>query len=95
MTSGKFNPRVSVSSGQMQSLFFDTRIMKKLDATAKAAGDAANAIDGDPNTFWINFESYDAGANSHVTLGLIRANEEFVFRHAHYEKTRCDGESGG
>lgn len=53
MTSAKFNPQVSVSNEQMQSLFFDTRIMQKLGAKATAAGDAANLIDGDPNTFWI------------------------------------------
>jgi hypothetical protein len=38
----------------MRSLFFDTRIMKKLGAVAHAQGEPANAaIDGDPNTFWI------------------------------------------
>ena len=38
----------------MRSLFFDTRIMKKLGAVAQVGGASANtAIDGDPNTFWL------------------------------------------
>ena len=53
MASPKFEPKVAVSGDRIESLFFDTRIMKKLGATATATGDAANAIDGDPNTFWI------------------------------------------
>ena len=53
MASAKFNPRVAVSAENFRQLFFDTRIMKKLGATAKANGEAANAIDGDPNTFWL------------------------------------------
>ena len=53
MASPKFDPRTSVTAEQIESLFFDTRIMKRLGATATAAGDAANAIDGDPNTFWL------------------------------------------
>jgi hypothetical protein len=36
----------------MRSLFFDTRIMKKLGAVAQVNGAPANAaVDGDPNTF--------------------------------------------
>jgi hypothetical protein len=54
MASAKFDPKTSLSSEHIESLFFDTRIMKKLGATASSAGtDAANAIDGDPNTFWL------------------------------------------
>lgn len=53
MVSSRFDPKATVTSEQMESLFFDTRIMKRLGATATATGDAANAIDGDPNTFWI------------------------------------------
>jgi hypothetical protein len=37
----------------MRSVLFDTRIMRKLGAVAMADGLAANAIDGDPNTFWL------------------------------------------
>ena len=53
MSDKQFNPQVSISNEQIQSLFFDTRIMQKLSAKATATGDAANLIDGDPNTFWL------------------------------------------
>jgi hypothetical protein len=54
MSSARFAPRSSLTSADIESLFFDTRIMKRLGATATASGgDAANAIDGDPNTFWL------------------------------------------
>ena len=52
MASEKFQPAVNVTAAQIRSLFFDTRIMRKLGAVATAEGQAANAIDGDPNTFW-------------------------------------------
>jgi hypothetical protein len=54
MSGSRFQPRVAVPAASIRSLFFDTTIMRKLGATAKAAGDAANAIDGDPNTFWVS-----------------------------------------
>jgi beta-galactosidase len=58
MTGTKFEPRVAVSLQEMRSLFFDTSIMKRLGATATAdsqsANPAVNAIDGDPNTFWLS-----------------------------------------
>ena len=54
MSSVYFQPRTGVSPEQMRGLFFDTRIMKKLGATAKVGGVPENAaIDGDPNTFWL------------------------------------------
>lgn len=53
VSSPQFDPKVAVTEEQIESLLFDTRIMKRLGATATATGDAANAIDGDPNTFWI------------------------------------------
>jgi hypothetical protein len=53
MDSAAFDPKTALTPMQIESLFFDTRIMKRLGATATATGDAANAIDGDPNTFWI------------------------------------------
>ncbi|MEQ1761810.1 MAG: discoidin domain-containing protein [Pyrinomonadaceae bacterium] len=54
MASAKFAPKTSLAPADIESLFFDTRIMKRLGATATASGgDAANAIDGDPNTFWL------------------------------------------
>ncbi len=47
-----FQPNIPVSHEQMRSLFFDTRIMKKLGAVAQVGGaSASTAIDGDPNTF--------------------------------------------
>jgi hypothetical protein len=49
-----FQPQIPVSPALIRSLFFDTRIMKKLGAVAQVGGVAANAaIDGDPNTFWL------------------------------------------
>jgi len=47
-----FSPKVAVSPAELRSLFFDTRIMKKLGATALTGGEsAAEIIDGDPNSF--------------------------------------------
>ena len=49
-----FQPRVLVMPGAIRGLFFDTRIMKKLNAKAQLDGQPANAaIDGDPNTYVI------------------------------------------
>ena len=54
MTSVYFQPRTGVSPEQMRGLFFDTRIMKELGATAEVNGASDNSgIDGDPNTFWL------------------------------------------
>jgi hypothetical protein len=53
MASAKFDPKVSLTAQNFRDVLFDTRIMKRLGATATATGDGANAIDGDPNTFWI------------------------------------------
>ena len=47
-----FMPNITVSPEQMRSLFFETRIMKRLGAVADVNGaPAGSAIDGDPNTF--------------------------------------------
>ena len=52
MASDCFQPRISVSVGQIRNLLFDNRIMKKLGATAQINGETASTvIDGDPNTF--------------------------------------------
>jgi len=52
MASDCFQPLIPVSAGMIRSLLFDTRIMKKLGATAQINGEPAGAaIDGDPNTF--------------------------------------------
>ncbi|HXD29717.1 MAG TPA: discoidin domain-containing protein [Pyrinomonadaceae bacterium] len=54
MRSDCFQPQVKVSTDQMHSLMFDTRIMNKLGATAQLNGAPENnVIDGDPNTFSI------------------------------------------
>jgi beta-galactosidase len=57
MTSARFRPQVSVTPAQIRSLFFDTRIMHRLGAVTKAGAldqnPASNAVDGDPNTFWM------------------------------------------
>ena len=68
MASPEFDPKSSLTPEQIESLFFDTRIMKRLGATVTRTGDAANAIDGDPNTFWI------AGDPRSAT----RQNQEFT-----------------
>ncbi len=47
-----FQPTVNVPIDQLRSLFFDTRVMRTLGATADINGaPAGSAIDGDPNTF--------------------------------------------
>ncbi len=52
MASDCFQPNVPVQPGMIRSLFFDTRIMKELGATAQIDGQNAGAgIDGDPNTY--------------------------------------------
>ena len=57
MDSPRFRPAVSVRAEELRGLLFDTRVMKKLGAEARAeslpANPAANALDGDPNTFWL------------------------------------------
>ena len=47
-----FRPKVYVSPEQMRSLFFETRVMRRLGAVAEINGaPAGSTIDGDPNTF--------------------------------------------
>ena len=57
MASSRFNPKVNVAATNIRALLFDTRIMQRLGARAtaeaQAANPASNAIDGDPNTFWM------------------------------------------
>ena len=53
MTGEGFRPQVTLTPEQARDLWFDTRVMAKLGATAEAAGNSASAVlDGDPNTFW-------------------------------------------
>jgi hypothetical protein len=51
MASPAFQPRVAVAASSFRNVLFDTRIMKKLGARASGWPDAANTIDGDPNTY--------------------------------------------
>lgn len=52
--STKFQPQVSVSAEQMRGLWFDTLVMRKLGATlTTSSGEGREALDGDPNTFWL------------------------------------------
>ncbi|MGC3961455.1 MAG: discoidin domain-containing protein [Verrucomicrobiota bacterium] len=52
--SEKFQPAVAVAAEQMRSLWFDTLVMRKLGATVSAnSGEGLEALDGDPNTFWL------------------------------------------
>jgi hypothetical protein len=48
MAGDGFKPQTAVSAAEFRNALFDTLTMKKLGANA---GDAAAAIDGDPNTF--------------------------------------------
>lgn len=57
MSGSRFRPAVAVTVEELRGLLFDTRVMRKLKAEAagesQASNPAANAIDGDPNTFWL------------------------------------------
>lgn len=52
MGSTRFQPQVALSAADTRSLLFDTRIMSRLGAVAEGTGQAANAIDGNPSTYW-------------------------------------------
>lgn len=57
MASARFRPAVAVRAEELRGLHFDTRVMKRLGTEAKGeslpTNPASNAIDGDPNTFWL------------------------------------------
>ena len=62
MAGDKFQPKAEISLANFESLHFDTRIMRKLGATAEADGQSAKAIiDGDPNTFWSSADAHGNG----------------------------------
>jgi hypothetical protein len=68
MSTDCFQPNVPVTAEEIRSLLFDTRIMKKLGATAQIDGrPAGSAIDGDPNTFVSGGEP-DAALREQVEL---------------------------
>jgi hypothetical protein len=52
MAGDSFNPQTAITTADMRQALFDTLVMKKLGAQASGGGNPANAIDGDPNTFW-------------------------------------------
>ncbi|MFC5462631.1 discoidin domain-containing protein [Massilia niabensis] len=51
MTGPAFAPKTAVAPAALRATLFDTSVMKKLGATASGWPDAANTIDGDPNTY--------------------------------------------
>ncbi len=57
MASDSFQPTVPVAANELRGLLFDTRIMQHLGAKASGNGDAAAAIDGNPNTYWLSGDS--------------------------------------
>ena len=76
MRSDCFQPSVPVSPEQMRSLFFDTRIMKKLGAVAQVDGAiSAQLLDGDPNTFfhWRAIEPRPSASRSRLLVDLSHA----------------------
>jgi hypothetical protein len=46
-----FQPKAELAPDAFRAVLFDTRVMKKLGARASGWPDAANTIDGDPNTY--------------------------------------------
>ena len=50
MASTRFQPATAIDPAALRASLFDTRVMKKLGAVASGWPDAANAVDGDPNT---------------------------------------------
>ncbi|MDQ6786719.1 MAG: discoidin domain-containing protein [Acidobacteriota bacterium] len=75
MASAKFNPQVEISPENFREILFDTRIMKRLGAKVLTGGnDAADAIDGDPNTFWLaGTQKDDARKNQELTIEFPNA----------------------
>ncbi|WP_162251963.1 sugar-binding domain-containing protein [Massilia sp. Root335] len=51
MAGARFEPATAVDPAALRASLFDTRVMKKLGATASGWPDAANVVDGDPNTY--------------------------------------------
>ena len=74
MASAAFAPKASVTPAELRSVLFDTRIMKKLGARASGWPDAANAIDGDPNTYSLLSARADAARpQSPLTVEFAQA----------------------
>jgi hypothetical protein len=74
MRSAKFEPLIEVTPENFREILFDTRVMKKLGAKATGTGDVQNAIDGDPNTFWLAGSQRDAARqNQELTISFPNA----------------------
>jgi beta-galactosidase len=73
MASPRFRPAVAVKPEELRGLLFDTRVMHKLRAEAGGeslpSNPASNAIDGDPNTFWLTPDPKTTGL--HHPYGLL------------------------
>jgi len=59
MATDAFAPTVEVTAAQIRSVLFDNQVMQRLGAVAEATGSAGGrngpeqAIDGNPNTYWL------------------------------------------
>ncbi len=73
MGTAKFDPKVAVSAQNFRDVLFDTRVMKKLGAKVITAGDANNAIDGDPNTFWLAGDAKKNRQNQELIINFPNA----------------------
>jgi hypothetical protein len=51
MAGPRFRPATAIDPAALRASLFDTRVMKKLGAVASGWPDAANVVDGDPNTY--------------------------------------------
>ena len=77
MASPRFRPAVAVRTEELRALHFDTRVMKRLGAEAKGESQptnpAANAFDGDPNTFWLAGDARKGQKHPHqLSVGFAR-----------------------
>lgn len=69
-----FRPLRRVSAREIRGLLFDTQIMRRLGAVARAPGQVderapnspAKAIDGDPNTYWFTGPARQGGRHPHT-----------------------------
>jgi beta-galactosidase len=68
MAGDSFHPQVAVTAENFREVLFDTWVMKKLGARASGGPDSANAIDGEPNTFWSAGKQNAARTNQELTI---------------------------
>lgn len=60
MAGAAFQPQLEIAPAALRAVLFDTRVMKKLGAQASGWTDAANTVDGDPNTYALVAAKEDA-----------------------------------